>query len=294
MAQLWETIQQEEYISGYDKDGHTRGTPEVQPPNPIRLEWDINKQCQQVIESSLQVAKALANDVDLHIMMFTDFGKGFVKTCKVSPDAFIQASIQLTYYRLENHFCLTYESSMTRLFREGRTETVRSCTAETCAFARAVCEKKPKPECIKLMRDAAEAHQQQYRDTMTGAGIDRHLFCLYVVSKYLGVESPFLAKALMEPWKLSTSQVCLKHTTTSHTSPNHVARSRYPLTRDMIHEKRNTGGSTAESFHNHGSKQRQFERKNLAGRKAANTSTFRRYSQTAPRRIGTRGTTLGE
>ena len=64
-----------------------------------------------------------------------------------------------------------------------------------------------KPECIKLMRESAETHQQQYRDTMTGAGIDRHLFCLYVVSKYLGVESPFLAKALMEPWKLSTSQV---------------------------------------------------------------------------------------
>lgn len=27
---------------------------------------------------------------------------------------------------------------MTRLFREGRTETVRSCTSETCAFVRAM------------------------------------------------------------------------------------------------------------------------------------------------------------
>lgn len=27
---------------------------------------------------------------------------------------------------------------------------------------------------------------------MTGKGIDRHLFCLYVVSKYLGVDSAFL------------------------------------------------------------------------------------------------------
>lgn len=33
-----------------------------------------------------------------------------------------------------------------------------------------------------------------YRLAMTGAGIDRHLFCLYVVSKYLGVSSPFLAE----------------------------------------------------------------------------------------------------
>lgn len=35
-------------------------------------------------------------------------------------------------------FCLTYESSMTRLFREGRTETVRSCTKDTCAFVKAM------------------------------------------------------------------------------------------------------------------------------------------------------------
>jgi len=35
-------------------------------------------------------------------------------------------------------FCLTYEASMTRLFREGRTETVRSCTTQSCAFVRSM------------------------------------------------------------------------------------------------------------------------------------------------------------
>lgn len=44
------------------------------------------------------------------------------------------------------------------------------------------------------MKEAAEKHQNMYRLAMTGAGIDRHLFCLYVVSRYLGVESPFLDK----------------------------------------------------------------------------------------------------
>jgi len=32
------------------------------------------------------------------------------------------------------------------------------------------------------------------------------LFCLYVVSKYLEVDSPFLNEVLSEPWRLSTSQ----------------------------------------------------------------------------------------
>ena len=61
-------------------------------------------QCQQVIASSLQVARSLASDVDLHIMMFTKYGKGFVKTCKVSPDAFIQTAIQLTYFKVSIHY----------------------------------------------------------------------------------------------------------------------------------------------------------------------------------------------
>ncbi|GCC38224.1 hypothetical protein chiPu_0016736 [Chiloscyllium punctatum] len=64
----------------------------------------------------------------------------------------------------------------------------------------------PREQKLKLFKQAAEKHQDLYRHAMTGAGIDRHLFCLYVVSKYLGVESPFLKEVLSEPWKLSTSQ----------------------------------------------------------------------------------------
>lgn len=48
--------------------------------------------------------------------------------------------------------------------------------------------------------------QVGYQDAMCGKGIDRHLFCLYVVSKYLEVDSPFLKEVLSEPWRLSTSQ----------------------------------------------------------------------------------------
>jgi carnitine O-palmitoyltransferase 1 len=64
-----------------------------------------------------------------------------------------------------------------------------------------------KEEKIALFRTATERHQMGYRDAMTGKAIDRHLFCLYVVSKYLEIESPFLTEVLSEPWRLSTSQV---------------------------------------------------------------------------------------
>uniref|UniRef100_A0AAX7SSN7 carnitine O-palmitoyltransferase n=1 Tax=Astatotilapia calliptera TaxID=8154 RepID=A0AAX7SSN7_ASTCA len=195
---------------GYTEDGHCVGKPHPNLPGPQRLQWTIPAECQEAIESSLTVAKALADDVDCHIIPFTDFGKGLIKKCRTSPDAFIQIALQLAHYRDKGKFCLTYEASMTRMFREGRTETVRSCTVETCAFVRAMVGDETVKERLRLLKLAAEKHQNLYRLAMTGQGIDRHLFCLYVVSKYLGEDSPFLKEVLSEPWKLSTSQTPLQ------------------------------------------------------------------------------------
>ncbi|XP_010141283.1 PREDICTED: carnitine O-palmitoyltransferase 1, muscle isoform-like, partial [Buceros rhinoceros silvestris] len=94
--------------------------------------------CCTAIEGSYRLAKALADDVDFCCFQFSDFGKGLIKKCRTSPDAFIQISLQLAHFRDKGCFCLTYEASMTRLFREGRTETVRSCTAEATAFVRSM------------------------------------------------------------------------------------------------------------------------------------------------------------
>lgn len=60
---------------------------------------------------------------------------------------------------------------------------------------------------MALLRKACQRHQLGYQDAMCGKGIDRHLFCLYVVSKYLEVKSPFLESAVLNAkWQLSTSQ----------------------------------------------------------------------------------------
>ncbi|XP_041093469.1 carnitine O-palmitoyltransferase 1, liver isoform-like [Polyodon spathula] len=179
VAHLWEfVLAVDSFQLGYNEEGHCKGAvdPSIRPPQ--RLSWDIPKECQDVISRS----------VSIHL----------------SPSLI---ALQLAHYRDKGKFCLTYEASMTRLFREGRTETVRSCTSESCAFVRALESHETEgAELLRLFRLAAERHQQLYRLAMTGSGIDRHLFCLYVVSKYLGEESPFLREVLSEPWRLSTSQ----------------------------------------------------------------------------------------
>ncbi|KAE8616982.1 hypothetical protein XENTR_v10008942 [Xenopus tropicalis] len=208
IGHLWEfTLATDCFELGYTEDGNCRGDAGSPLPPPYRLQWDIPPKCREVIERSYVTAKAIADDVDFHCLCFSDFGKGLIKKCRSSPDAFFQIALQLAHYREKGHFCLTYEASMTRLFRDGRTETVRSCTTQTCDFVKAMEDPTQSQEKrLALYRAAAEHHQLMYRWAMTGKGIDRHLFCLYIVSKYLGTDSAFLQKVLSEPWRLSTSQ----------------------------------------------------------------------------------------
>ncbi|XP_057683091.1 carnitine O-palmitoyltransferase 1, liver isoform-like isoform X2 [Corythoichthys intestinalis] len=211
IAHLWEYVVATDCFQlGYNGEGHCKGEVDPSLAQPLKLSWEISPECEKQISQSLSVAQTLADDIDFHVVSFRDFGKGKIKKCRVSPDAFIQIALQLAYFRSRRMFCLTYEASMTRLFREGRTETVRSCTNESSAFVKALVGGESADVCRRLFRTASEKHQNLYRMAMTGAGIDRHLFCLYVVSQYLKVESPFLKEVLSEPWRLSTSQTSLQ------------------------------------------------------------------------------------
>uniref|UniRef100_A0A8C1MKI6 Carnitine O-palmitoyltransferase 1, muscle isoform n=1 Tax=Cyprinus carpio TaxID=7962 RepID=A0A8C1MKI6_CYPCA len=208
IGHMWEYVLATDCFQlGYTAEGHCKGDINKSLASPTKLQWDIPKACQEIIESSYMIAKGIANDVDFHGCLFNEFGKGLIKKCRTSPDAFIQLGLQLAHYRDKGEFCLTYESSMTRMFREGRTETVRSCTCESTAFVRAMeDESTTNEQRLALFKKAADKHQNMYRLAMTGAGIDRHLFCLYIVSKVMGIDSPFLKQVLSEPWRLSTSQ----------------------------------------------------------------------------------------
>uniref|UniRef100_A0A673AX59 carnitine O-palmitoyltransferase n=1 Tax=Sphaeramia orbicularis TaxID=375764 RepID=A0A673AX59_9TELE len=163
VAHLWEyALATDSFQLGYNAEGHCKGEVDSSLPKPQKLNWEIPPECEELISQSLAVAQNLADDVDFHVFSFRDFGKGKVKKCRVSPDAFIQIALQ------------------------------RSGPAPVRA--------------VPSSNIHTTHHQQLYRMAMTGAGIDRHLFCLYVVSKYLGEESPFLKEVLSEPWRLSTSQ----------------------------------------------------------------------------------------
>ncbi|XP_076987220.1 palmitoyl thioesterase CPT1C isoform X5 [Tamandua tetradactyla] len=209
LGHMWEfTLATECFQLGYLTDGHCKGHPDPTLPQPQRLIWDLPEKIHLSISLALRGATTLSGNIDCHVFPFSHFGKSFIKRCHLSPDSFIQMALQLAHFRDRGQFCLTYESAMTRLFLEGRTETVRSCTREACNFVRAMeDEKETDPQCLALLRVAVDKHQSLLKAAMTGQGVDRHLFALYIVSRFLRLQSPFLAQVHSEQWQLATSQI---------------------------------------------------------------------------------------
>lgn len=194
----------------HDKQGRPLpvNTPcSVPSRNPSRLIWEVDSVLDSHISHALTLHQRNIDDLDLQVHDHDSFGKGLIKTCKVSPDAFIQMALQATYLKNAGKAALTYEAAMTRLYLQGRTETVRSLTSKAAAFARAFVDKSvSSEEKRRLLAEACGHHQVMYKDAMNGKAIDRHLFALYVVSRGMGYDCEFLKKVLSIPWTLSTSQ----------------------------------------------------------------------------------------
>ena len=80
----------------------------------------------RIIEKARKHITKETKHVDVDIFCVDNCQRERLKKAHISPDAFVQMALQLAYYRDTNgEFTLTYEATATRLFRNGRTETVR-------------------------------------------------------------------------------------------------------------------------------------------------------------------------
>merc|ERR1711972_1089284 len=130
---MLEKIFLSEYEVGYDALGNARGEryDNREFNKPLRIRLQLTGKAVDDIMVSYREAKLLADDVDLCIFPFKDFDKIMItKKFKTSPDAFVQAALQLAHFYDKERYVLTYESAMTRFYLKGRTETVRSCSKD--------------------------------------------------------------------------------------------------------------------------------------------------------------------
>ncbi|KAJ1954838.1 hypothetical protein GGI12_005701, partial [Dipsacomyces acuminosporus] len=132
-----------------------------------------------IAEAEKEIAHAASISCSRQIR-FEGYGSAWIKrAAKISPDAFAQLALQLTYYRLHGTFAPVYETASTRQYLHGRTETVRSLTSESVDFMRTMTEPASSSlDKYEAMKRAAKKHHSLLQQSSSGNGVDRHILGL--------------------------------------------------------------------------------------------------------------------
>ncbi|XP_077354722.1 carnitine O-acetyltransferase isoform X2 [Festucalex cinctus] len=201
-----------DHVVEYTRKPDMVHSPTVPLPMPQKLQFNITPEIKKYIEEAKHSMNALADDLDMRVIVFSHFGKNVAKAHKMSPDAFIQVALQLAYYRMYQHCCATYESASLRMFRLGRTDTIRSASSASADFVKSFDDpNKQNTEKAALLEKAVNAHRSYTNLAISGQAIDRHLLGLKMQAAEEKIsipdvfKDPSYAKALH--YRLSTSQV---------------------------------------------------------------------------------------
>ncbi|CAG5113863.1 Oidioi.mRNA.OKI2018_I69.chr2.g7953.t1.cds [Oikopleura dioica] len=184
---------------------------EITPELEI-LKWNSLEEPLAQISKELPTVEKEINNLSLSQLTFTKFGKIEIKKWRLSPDAICQLAYQLTNFKIRNKFSMTYEAALARIFKDGRTETIRSCTTASATFVKEMLNKKSDNQKRRnALKAAVTTHGELTKHAMVGEAVDRHLFALCVASRGLNMEHEFLNKYRnakwenVSGWELSTS-----------------------------------------------------------------------------------------
>ncbi|GLD95982.1 hypothetical protein PINS_up004660 [Pythium insidiosum] len=159
-------------------------------PPPELLKWKLTDAIQQKIADAVASFEDKAQALRTMIIRNKKYGKASLKAVKLFPDTFVQMAIQLAGYKLYKEVVPTYESAHTRMFQEGRTETIRTVTVEVKEWLEAMQDASvPRHIAHEKLQRAMTRHKQNSIAALTGAGIDRHLLGLQIAA-YLAGQPP--------------------------------------------------------------------------------------------------------
>ncbi|RDB15196.1 Carnitine O-acetyltransferase, mitochondrial [Hypsizygus marmoreus] len=185
-------------------------------PQPEELAFVVDDKVRGLVADAEKRFNDLVGAHDLEVLHYEGYGKNFIKTYKLSPDAWAQLVKQLAYTKMYGRLGVTYESAQTRKFKKGRTEVIRSASNEAKEWADAMVDANvTDPAHLRTLFQRAVARHMQYSAwAADGQGVDRHLFGLKKSLKE-GEELPELYKdeafAKSSHWELSTSQLSSKY-----------------------------------------------------------------------------------
>lgn len=174
------------------------------------LKFEADPAIKESVTKELAVFDKTVNSLDIKTWQYFGLGKDSIKAFKVSPDAFVQALMQLAYYKTTGTLRPTYESASTRKYFGGRTEVCRTVSQEMLQFVRDWEDpSKTDQEKIQSFRNAATAHSQYSKQAADGQGVDRHLLGLSQMAAADKKPALFTDPiySYSSKWYLSTSQL---------------------------------------------------------------------------------------
>mmetsp|Transcript_14156 Transcript_14156/g.33908 ORF Transcript_14156/g.33908 Transcript_14156/m.33908 type:complete len:795 (+) Transcript_14156:299-2683(+) len=170
------------------RDGDGQLVLDVQPR---KLLFELNENLQKDVyfaETTL-CDQMVANDT--HVLEFKDYGKSLIVGNSLSPDALVQMSILLAYFKLYGEVVCQYEPVLTKSFYHGRTEAMRSVTPK----AKHLCEiwiatGTSTEDRLEALKEATQEHSRLCKESSQGKGVDRHLFALKCIAARKGMPTP--------------------------------------------------------------------------------------------------------
>ena len=158
---------------------------------PKKISFDLPP---AVLQKIYFAESALGDQIvasDTFVLEFKEFGKTLIVRNKMSPDSFVQLSMQLAYYRLYGKIVSQYEPVLTKSFYHGRTEAVRAATPAAAHFCKLWSDPKATDgEKLDALRSATRAHSAGVKRAATGGGLERHLFALSKIAEKHGLPVP--------------------------------------------------------------------------------------------------------
>ncbi|MCJ1433880.1 hypothetical protein MMC27_003245 [Xylographa pallens] len=148
---------------------------------PHKLEWDMVPELSTALRFAETRLADLIQQNEFQTLDFEAYGKNFITSMGFSPDAFVQMAFQAAYYGLYGRVECTYEPAMTKFFLHGRTEAIRSVTAESVAFVQTFWAEVPPAQKVEALKKASQKHTNITRECSKAQGQDRHLYALFSV-----------------------------------------------------------------------------------------------------------------
>ncbi|XP_062525211.1 choline O-acetyltransferase [Bombyx mori] len=203
-------------------------------PAPQSMRWKITPDVHRSIDQAARELDRAISDLDFKVYTYRGYGREFMKSCRTSPDVYIQLALQYAYYKMYGYLVSTYESASLRRFRHGRVDNIRSAHSAADAWAAAMCAAETPPlndssddgqkkvsfnlygvgceqKKLELFEEAARKQTSIMEANILGKGIDNHLLGLREAARETLGELPQIFtdetyKQMMQ-FKLSTSQV---------------------------------------------------------------------------------------